>query len=85
MLILIALGILDKNAPIDIFDPGNIRYGSVLGRIGLATFVSALIFMRFGFVQRLGIAIAILALYYLALMLIPVPGYGAGDLSFEGI
>ncbi|WP_439557138.1 acyltransferase family protein [Dyadobacter sp.] len=84
MLILIALGILDKNAPIDVFNPAHIRYGSVLGRIGLATFVSALLFMRFSSVQRFGIAIATLVLYYLALKLIPVPGYGAGDLSFEG-
>ncbi|MCE6992326.1 acyltransferase family protein [Dyadobacter sp. CY323] len=84
MLILITLGILDKNAPIDLFDPAHIRYGSVLGRIGLATFVAAIFYMRFEFMARLYIAFAILAAYYLALKLIPVPGYGAGDLSFEG-
>jgi predicted acyltransferase len=84
MLILIALGILDKNAPIDIFDPAQIRYGSVLGRIGLATFVGAILYMNFTFVNRIWIAISILMLYYVALIAIPVPGYGAGDLSFEG-
>ncbi|MCE7058439.1 acyltransferase family protein [Dyadobacter sp. CY343] len=84
MLILIALGILDKNAPIDIFDPAHIRYGSVLGRIGLATFVVAILYMNFNWVQRLYIALATLALYYLALILIPVPGFGQGDLTFEG-
>ncbi|WAC10417.1 acyltransferase family protein [Dyadobacter pollutisoli] len=84
MLILIALGILDKNAPMDIFDPAHIRYGSVLGRIGLATFIAALLYMKFNWTQRLYIGIGILVLYYLALILIPVPGFGSGDLSFEG-
>ncbi|CAG5070435.1 hypothetical protein DYBT9623_02981 [Dyadobacter sp. CECT 9623] len=84
MLVLIALGILDKNAPIDIFDPAHIRYGSVLGRIGLATFVVAILYMNFNWGQRLCIALATLAFYYLALILIPVPGFGQGDLTFEG-
>ncbi len=84
MLILIALGILDKNAPMDIFDPAHIRYGSVLGRIGLATFLSAILYMKFSTNQRLYIAAGILMAYYLTLILVPVPGFGAGDLSFEG-
>jgi len=84
MLILTALGILDKNAPMDIFDPAHIRYGSVLGRIGLATFVSAVLYMKFSTNQRLYIAAGVLAVYYLILMSVPVPGFGAGDLSFEG-
>ena len=84
MLILMVLGILDKNAPIDIFDPAHIRYGSVLGRIGLATFVGALLYMNYSWTTRLYLGLGILVLYYLALVLIPVPGYGAGDLSFEG-
>lgn len=84
MLILIALGILDKNAPMDIFDPAHIRYGSVLGRIGLATFISAALYLRFGTQQRMIIAGSILVAYYLTLLVVPVPGFGAGDLSFEG-
>lgn len=84
MLILIALGILDKNAPMDIFDPAHIRYGSVLGRIGLATFISAVLYLRFGTQQRMIIAGSILVAYYLSLLVLPVPGFGAGDLSFEG-
>lgn len=84
MLILIALGILDKNAPMDIFDPAHIRYGSVLGRIGLATFISAILYMKYGTAQRLYIAAGILVAYYLTLIFVPVPGFGAGDLSFEG-
>lgn len=84
MLILIALGILDKNAPMDIFDPAHIRYGSVLGRIGLATFVSAVLYMKFSTNQRVYMAVGILVTYYLTLLLVPVPGFGSGDLSFEG-
>jgi len=84
MLILIFLGILDKNAPMDVFDPAHIRYGSVLGRIGLATFVVAYLYMNFSRAQRLYLGLGVLVLYYLALILIPVPGFGAGDLSFEG-
>ncbi len=45
MLILICLGILYKNAPLDLFDPAHIRYGSVLGRIGIATFVGAALYL----------------------------------------
>ncbi|KAA6436557.1 DUF5009 domain-containing protein [Dyadobacter flavalbus] len=84
MLILIALGILDKNAPIDIFDPAHIRYGSVLGRIGLATFIGAILYLNFAFTQRIYISLITLITYYLCLIFIPVPEYGAGDLTFEG-
>ncbi|SHM92110.1 Predicted acyltransferase [Cyclobacterium lianum] len=84
MLILILLGILYKNAPITFFEPQQIRLGSVLGRIGLATFVSTLLFLNLDFTKRLLTGLGILLLYYAALYLIPVPGYGAGDLSIEG-
>ena len=84
MLVLILLGILYKNAPVPFFEPSQIRYGSVLGRIGIATFVATFLYLNFDFYKRLAIAIFILLLYYAALFLIPVPGFGAGDLSFEG-
>ena len=84
MLILICLGILYKNAPLDPFDPTQVRFGSVLGRIGLASFVAALLYMYFSPTQRLLIALGTLVVYYLSLALIPVPGFGAGDFSFEG-
>ena len=84
MIILILLGIIYKNAPIPLFDPSEIRFGSVLGRIGIATFVTALLYLNFSKTQRLYWVIGILTAYYGALYLIPVPGFGAGDLSFEG-
>ena len=84
MLILIGLGILYKNAPIPIFEPSQIRLGSVLGRIGLALFITTLLYLNFDWKKRLLFVGGILLSYYAALFLIPVPGYGAGDLSFEG-
>jgi predicted acyltransferase len=84
LLILIVLGMLDKNAPFPFFDPHHIRMGSVLGRIGLAGFVSVVLYLNVGSARRLAIAGGILFLYYAALMLVPVPGFGAGNLSFEG-
>lgn len=84
MLVLILLGILYKNAPVPFFEPSQIRFGSVLGRIGIATFVTTLVYLNFDFYKRFGIAMTTLLLYYAALFLIPVPGHGAGDLSIEG-
>lgn len=84
MIILIVLGIIYKNAPVPLFEPSDIRYGSVLGRIGIATFITSLLFLNFSKMQRLFWVFGILLAYYGALYLIPVPGFGAGDLSFEG-
>ncbi len=84
MIILIVLGIIYKNAPIPLFEPSEIRYGSVLGRIGIATFLTTLLYLNFSIKQRLYWVIGILTAYYGVLFLIPVPGFGAGDLSFEG-
>lgn len=84
MIILMVLGIMDKNMPVDIFNPSNIRFGTVLGKIGIASFVAAVLFLNFSSLQRVAIAAGILVLYYAAIFLVPVPGYGAGDISFEG-
>lgn len=84
MLILIGLGIIYKNTPIQFFDPAAIRFGSVLGRIGIACFVTAFLFLNYSWKTRLYITGGILVSYYAALFLIPVPGFGAGDLSIEG-
>jgi len=84
MVILIILGIIYKNAPLPLFEPSQIRYGSVLGRIGIACFITTLIYLNFTKLQSLLWLVGILVSYYAALFLIPVPGFGAGDLSFEG-
>ncbi|MES1219721.1 MAG: DUF5009 domain-containing protein [Bacteroidota bacterium] len=84
LVILILLGIIDKNIPLNIFDPAQIRIGTVLGRIGVATFVATVLYLNFSWKGRMIWIGAILTFYCAALYLIPVPGYGAGDLSFEG-
>lgn len=85
MLILIVLGILDKNNPLTILEPDNIRFGNVLGRIGVACFLATFLYLNFPSPRKLFyIASGILVAYCAAVFLIPVPGYGAGDLSFEG-
>jgi predicted acyltransferase len=84
MIILFLLGIIDKNIPTDVFHPSNIRFGTVLSRIGIATFFGALFYLYLTPRQRFTGVVTILLLYYAALFLIPVPGYGAGDISFEG-
>jgi predicted acyltransferase len=84
MLILMALGILYKNAPIPFFEWSQIRFVSVLGRIGFAGFITTVLYLNFGFQKRIFWIAGLLLFYYAALFLIPVPGYGAGDLSFEG-
>lgn len=84
MLILMALGILYKNAPIPFLEWSKIRVVSVLGRIGFAGFITTVLYLNFGFQKRIFWVAGLLLFYYAALFLIPVPGYGAGDLSFEG-
>ncbi len=84
MIILILLGLIYKNAPVHLFEPSSIRYSSVLGRIGIATFVTTLLYLNFSWRQRLLWIVGVLIAYYGALFLIPIPGFGAGDLSFEG-
>ncbi|MGB4399397.1 MAG: DUF5009 domain-containing protein [Daejeonella sp.] len=84
MLILIILGILDKNHPVKFFEPDQIRLASVLGRIGIAGFITTILYLNFTLYGRIVWVGGILVAYYAALFLIPVPGYGAGDLSIEG-
>lgn len=84
MLILIGLGILDKNAPVPFFDWAQIRFVGVLQRIGIAGFIATLLYLNFDFKDRMLWVGGLLLFYYAIMFLIPVPGYGAGDLSFEG-
>lgn len=60
------------------------RFASVLGRIGLAWFFASMIYLNFGFRGQLIWALGILLGYWAIMMLVPVPGYGAGSLTPEG-
>jgi predicted acyltransferase len=84
MLILIALGILEKNLPFPFFEWSQIRLGGVLQRIGIAGFITTILYLNFSFKSRAYWVAGILLFYYACMFLVPVPGFGAGDLSFEG-
>jgi predicted acyltransferase len=84
MLIFIGIDIVYKNPGYSFFEPSNIRYLGVLGRIGITGFVTTILYLNFSRYSRIIWIAAILLLYYAALFLIPVPGYGAGDLSSIG-
>lgn len=84
MLILIVLGILDKNAPTPFLDWSQIRFVGVLQRIGIAGFIVTFLYLNFNSRQRIMWVAGLLLFYYGAMFLIPVPGYGPGDLSIEG-
>jgi len=62
----------------------NIRFASVLGRIGLAWFFAGLIFLNFSVRGQIIWFAGLLIGYWAAMMLIPVPGYGAGVLTMDG-
>lgn len=63
------------------FDFANLRYPSVLGRIGLAYMFAALILLNTSWRGQLAWAIGLILVYWAAMMWIPVPGFGAGDLA----
>ncbi len=66
------------------FDWVHMRWPGVLQRIGLCYFFAALIVMNTKWRTQAIITAAILILYWLAMILVPVPNYGAGDLTAEG-
>ena len=76
-LLLVLLGLLNNNAIR--FDFGNLRYGSVLGRIGLAWMFAALIFMNTGLKARLVWLWGILISYWLLFPLFPAHDLGTFD------
>lgn len=64
MLILIALGILDKNAPVPFFDWPQIRIVGVLQRIGFVGFITTVLYLNFDFRKRMFWIGGLLLLYY---------------------
>ena len=62
----------------------GIRYASVLGRIGFAWFVAAMLAWHFSLRGQAIIAGAILLLYWALLTLVTIDGYGGGVLTLEG-
>jgi predicted acyltransferase len=66
------------------FDFDHQRWASVLGRIGLAWFFAAVIVLNTSIRSQVLWFVGILLSYWAALMLVPVPGFGAGVLTPEG-
>ncbi|GAB2818639.1 acyltransferase family protein [Ferruginibacter profundus] len=62
----------------------NTRMASVLGRIALSCFFAAIIYLNSSLRTRIIWFAGLLLLYWAAMVLIPVPGYGAGVLTPEG-
>lgn len=67
------------------FDFDTLRCASVLGRIGLAWMIAALLFMRLGRKACITVAVAVLLGYWALLALVPAPdGGGASCFSMRG-
>ncbi len=81
-LIIFALGIVLNAIPISRIP--HLRIPGVLQRIAIVYGISAVIAMNTNFKVQAWITAGILLLYWGLMKLIPVPGYGAGDLSVEG-
>ena len=66
------------------FDFATIRIPGVLQRIAVCYLLAAALFVTTGWRAHAGVAATAWLVYWAALTLIPVPGFGAGDLSKEG-
>ena len=81
-LVLIALGLAMRAIPD--FDFAEMRLAGVLQRIGLVYLVAAGSYVLLTTRARHLLAPALLLGYWAVMTLVPVPGYGAGDLSPDG-
>jgi predicted acyltransferase len=66
------------------FDFASVRIPGVLQRIAICYLFAALLYLHLGSKGRLGVALLILAGYWAAMKLVPVPGYGPGVLDYNG-
>ena len=82
-LILVVLGIIYNNSLFQ-FAWDEMRYPSVLGRIGLAYLFAGLIVLNTQWRSQGYWFVGLLLGYWAAMMWIPVPGHGAGQLTIEG-
>ncbi|MEO2048647.1 MAG: DUF5009 domain-containing protein [Pirellulales bacterium] len=80
-LLLVLLGLIRKNNGLLLFDFEELSYPSVLGRIGLGYMFGSLIALHTKLRGQIAWAIGILLGYWAALKLIPVPEFGANDLT----
>ena len=77
-----ALGLILHALPS--FDLSTLRIPGVLQRIAVCYLAAACLFIAAGWRTQAILSVAALFGYWAALALVPVPGFGAGDLSQEG-
>ncbi len=66
------------------FNWSEMRWPGVLQRIGLCYFFAALLVIHTKWRTQACVAAAVLLLYWGVTMLVPVPGFGSGNLTAEG-
>lgn len=66
------------------FDLVHMRVLGVLQRIAICYLIAAAIYLYSGVKAQIIWAVALLAIYWAAMLLIPVPGFGAGNLTLDG-
>ncbi len=81
-IILILIGLfLNSNLLTDL---PNLRWYGVLQRIGIVYFFVSLIVLKFKTKGRYIFGFSLIAIYWILLKFIPLPGYGTGNLTQEG-
>ena len=82
--VLFALGVI-YNGLLSSWDFVNIRYASILARIGFAWMFAALLFIHTGWHSRAGITAALLVGYWLLVRFVPAPdAMGEGVYTAQG-
>jgi len=82
-LILVVLGIIYNNG-LELMPLSNVRFGSVLGRIGLAYMFANIIYIYSNRLAQIIWCVALLIGYWLLLKFMSAPGFPMGDLTKEG-
>lgn len=82
--IIFGLGLALNTLSFFLFHRTQVRIPGVLQRIGVCFFFAALIYLLFGRGGLLPAAAVLLAVYWVLMTFVPVPGYGTGRLDVEG-
>lgn len=82
-IILVMLGVV-VNGGLQFAGWENTRFASVLARIAISCFLGAVIFLQCNLKAQIAWFSGILLAYWAAMAVVPVPGFGAGELTPEG-
>lgn len=80
--IIFALGLVLAGFPR--YELSTIRFPGVLQRIAVCYLIASIVFLNTKWRMQAVIAAALILVYWALMVLIPAPGYSAGDLSMEG-